>query len=745
MNRRRVGALLGASGAAAVIAGVIHLARYPGARCDEAFAANRWTEVRTLCLRASPGDPQRALQAALALLHGASWQDALPELVPLFDTAAGAGARRAAAYVHGLHGQDEVAEKLLREALALHQAQADLGEVASDEHQLTRVLRSRHQYDAAIAAAHAGLAAAAAAHDPHIAALLELALAELQAETGDETAARDAFARATALRGTTPGDQAWIALKHGTFVLELGDAETARAILSSALALAERHGEARVARAAHLNLAEAERLRGHLDDATRHLEASGVDENSAYAASYLRVAGLVAAARGDAGTADAFLARAGERSDNADYKWSVALERGRLAEARGDQRRAEALYRDSVAIVERLRAETSALELRPWVLARRRDPYEALFSLLARADNVVAALEIAEMLHARSFLDVTRGVGRSRPAAPSPTQVAAVGVPTATPLTGDAALAAIGTRETLIFLRAQRALWRFEIAEGRVRRLAPLAPDVDVLVRRWKATPNDDDLAAQLGAALIPAAFARSTDAPLYVIATEELAGLPLPALRLTGERLAARRPLVRAQGVTMLAARSRAVADGPPMFVGDVDSTLSAAREEVTRLARLAAVDPVVGPDATSRRVLEAGRARLLHLAVHATGGPGGLVLADGELGPARIAGGPVPPPLVVLAGCSTAVGADPEDWETVASAFLAAGACSVVATQQSVHDAEAAALIERFYQHGGDKRPAAALAAAQAELGAHHPVGTWAYFAVYGAATPDECSRPR
>jgi CHAT domain-containing protein/tetratricopeptide (TPR) repeat protein len=79
----------------------------------------------------------------------------------------------------------------------------------------------------------------------------------------------------------------------------------------------------------------------------------------------------------------------------------------------------------------------------------------------------------------------------------------------------------------------------------------------------------------------------------------------------------------------------------------------------------------------------------------------------------------------LVFLSGCETGVGeawssgfAQGEDYATLASAFLYAGAGSVVATMWRIDDRGAAELATRFYRHLQNRSPAEALTLAQRDL---------------------------
>jgi CHAT domain-containing protein len=96
-----------------------------------------------------------------------------------------------------------------------------------------------------------------------------------------------------------------------------------------------------------------------------------------------------------------------------------------------------------------------------------------------------------------------------------------------------------------------------------------------------------------------------------------------------------------------------------------------------------------------------------------------------DGRLEVHEILDFPIRSPLVFLSGCETGIGeawssgfARGEDYATLASAFLYAGAGSVVATLWRIDDRGAAELATRFYRHLQDRAPAEALTLAQRDL---------------------------
>lgn len=145
-------------------------------------------------------------------------------------------------------------------------------------------------------------------------------------------------------------------------------------------------------------------------------------------------------------------------------------------------------------------------------------------------------------------------------------------------------------------------------------------------------------------------------------------------------------------------------------------------------------------GRRATEARVRDAlGSAGLVHLATHGdlsilsplnssvrlSPGSSGDADDDGRLTIREVLGLEINSQLVFLSGCQTGLGragmtdfARGEDYATLATAFLAAGARNVVATLWRVEDRAASRLAESFYRRLADSEPAEALARAQREM---------------------------
>ncbi len=182
---------------------------------------------------------------------------------------------------------------------------------------------------------------------------------------------------------------------------------------------------------------------------------------------------------------------------------------------------------------------------------------------------------------------------------------------------------------------------------------------------------------------------------------------------------------------------------------IGDVDGSLPGAAEEVRALSALYPGSKVfIGKDATLESLRQAlGTADLLHLATHAelsTTNPNHsyIQLAAGARFKATdIFGLPLEGiRLVTLSGCETALGdALPgSDITSLAEAFWAAGAPTVVASLWKVDDASTTIFMVRAYRALREgKDVATAFQHAQLALLSHpeyrHPF-YWAPFVVYG-----------
>ena len=478
------------------------------------------------------------------------------------------------------------------------------------------------------------------------------------------------------------------------------------------------------------------------------LEMAKLDKPTRSYPTALLVAGMIAADRGQRRRAEQLFARAAEDAPTDDYKMDIALRRGRLAERFSDLATAEQHYREAIELVEKLRKDTDSLGLRPLILARRREPYRRLLSLLLQQGRRFDALVATEQLHARTWLDALVGhagpsTGRT-PASPAAPLGRRLHVDAAGPPSPDELLTLLRGHEILMFSETESELWRFHLLDGAIAGLDRLPDHARSLFERWRKTPDDQTLAAQLGDLLIPPDTRAPSRRPLYIVADEALGALPFSALRVNGRFLVEDRAIARLPGIVALRCRSHATAQRPGVFLGDSRDDLTSARQETLALARSLGGAAFVGPEATVERLQASRDATLLHLAVHANVDPAGaqLLFANAQqVTAADIVEHEIGPRVAVLAGCATAVGRDPEGWGALSSAFLAAGSRSVVGTLRPVADSDAREIMERFYQHDGARQPGLALAEAQRELLATYPPSVWGTFVAFGSADAAEC----
>jgi tetratricopeptide (TPR) repeat protein len=731
---------------------------HPGrSRCADAFAAERWLEASTTCAQEADrtSDSGAGVRAASALFHLGHHDEALTSAQRWFGSNDDATARQIVGEIYDDRDDPVRAIALLEVALAEHLGRTDPDHVEA----------ARDAGYLALAYMHAGLlgdavhAAETAVRESDLTSqddantLLRgrarLKLGKIMTEIGDFASARTMLWGAQQTLARWPTDQAWVFLQLGMLDQAAGDPASAASLFERALELASQAGVAPVVTSARLNLAYSWCEVGRPEKA--ELEMAKVDDQTRNHPTALLVAGMIAADRGQRERADQLFARAADGVPTDDYKMDVALRRGRLAERFSDLAAAEQRYREAIDLVEKLRKNTDSLGLRPLVLARRREPYRRLLSLLLQQGRRVDALVTTEQLHARTWLDALVGhagpsTGRT-PAASAASLGRRLHIDAAGPPSPDELLTLLRKHEILIFFETESELWRFHLLDGAITGLDPVPDNARSLFERWRKAPDDQTLAAQLGDLLIPPAARAPSPRPLYIVADEALGTLPFAALRVNGRFLVEDRATARLPGIVALRCRGHVTPQRPGVFLGDSRDDLAFARQETLALARSLGGDAFVGREATVERLEASRNATLLHLAVHANVDPAGarLLFANAQqVTAADIVEHAIGPRVAVLAGCATAVGRDPEGWGALSSAFLAAGSRSVVGTLRPVADSDAREIMERFYQHDGARQPGLALAAAQRELLATHPPSVWGPFVVYGSADVADCQSP-
>jgi CHAT domain-containing protein len=449
------------------------------------------------------------------------------------------------------------------------------------------------------------------------------------------------------------------------------------------------------------------------------------------------VNGYVAARRNDANTAEAHFAAATDGNVD-DYLFVRDLELAGMYRRLRQDKLAEDHYLAAITTTETMRRSAVHLELRPSVLAHRRQPYVELIALFAEQSRGEDALTIEESLRARTLLDLMLNEGGANPRSERESirtaQVRQIEEARAEPaLTKEALLTTIGQREALVFFVIdEQTAWRGHILNGRAR-FELLTREALESAAAFRANMDDLRAAEQASRQLLPEGLS-GDDSPLYVVANGKLADLPFAALRWHDRFLIEARPVTRLHGLAALQCTTRRSSPST-VILGDPGGDLPGARREAKALARRLHEKAFLGDRADRSAVKQAHGARELHVATHTVDGGRALALADGPLTAQDVLELKINPDLAFLAGCITSASSDPESWDGLPSAFLAAGSHNVIATLRSVNDEDAERVSRFYYAQADSLPPFRRLAATQRELillGVN--VSAWASFVAWG-----------
>jgi len=730
--------------ALAAVASACHPSVY---RCRAAATAELWEQATVLCAAAfdETGDASTGVTLARAYLYRNDDTRAREVAERLLATPRRADALSLVGTLADRRRNGAEAQAALEEARRLHAAQGNRRMVARDAHALAGVLAREGRYRPALEAVRIGLREAASAGDERMTGFCYLALGDILTSIGDAASAERALLRAgELLRGK---DLVYVRFKTGRLYHDqLGRPLLAEPPFREVVALGA-NAPADLVESARLHLADIYRQTGRLDEAAAMLEqARGARPQVATNERYVYHLAQLQRARGQPLAARGTLLALVERDRDSDWPWKARYELGLLQEEAGDDAGAESTYRATIDTVEKLRGEAGAPELRSWILAERRGPYEALFALLVRGDRLDEALAVLEAMSGRAWLEqmlFRRGSDDevARAGAVEDLVPALVMLPTARISDGRALLSSLGPREVLAHVVAHGRVFGVRATAGGVviRDLAAWDELVPWL-RRFEQDPNDRAAAERLGATLLPEDLAPVAPAPLHVLASAAFASFPYTALRRNGRYFVEDRSLALVPNLSALGHAAEPESYGASVVIGDPRGDLPGARGEATAVGRRLDAKVLRGAAATRAAIAAAGNAEVLHVAAHAGFGAQGawLELADGPVPAVGLLKMALRPRLVVLATCGSAISRDPERLGALASAFLAGGATHVLATSWVVADEAVRPVVEAFYDEGGRADPVEALARVQRTLARTLPPSRWAPFVVYGIGGP-------
>jgi tetratricopeptide (TPR) repeat protein len=679
------------------------------------------------------GDPAAAKQIAAGLLDTPARSDALQIL--------GLIARS--------EGESEDAMTALQAARALHRVEQKPKQLAVDDGVLAMIRTDRNEFAEALQLIDECVTEAQLAGDANLQCYCHLAAAKALIRVGYWPAVERELeiARSLADDDERRGD---LEYQHASAAQESG--RHALAIIRFRKALQYRRHSKNLIWTINteLNLAYSLAENGQFDEARQHLDtATLLDSDHKKEPERTWVAAQIAYGQHDlaraASLTDTYFELLGpDDSVDRDDRIDVAVLGARIELERNDLARAELWARRGVEQAERIRGTQSVLELRPWVLAKRRAPYELLFTALARGQQIEAAAMVFDEWQGRTVQDALatprppaslgyRGVADQVTRLGAWLRVASQAAFARSP-DRDSVLRTMQGIDLLALIVANDEVWRLIANHGppRLSRIKPLA-EIQELVNKFSGHPTDAKLASELGALLLPEDSVRATREVLHVLVDGRLGGLPVAALRRGDIPLIAMRPIVR----VLRLPETRCVhvtRSGHATVLAAPDAKIPNALAEAAQVAGLLHTTSKTGAAATRAALFAAADDAVLHVAAHGT--MGALVLADGEVSALEIPVRRLAPSLAVLTACDSATSneLDVELAGSLAAGFLGAGSQHVVATLRSISDTGALEISTGFYRHGGVADPARALATVQTALAKTNNTD-WPNVAVYGS----------
>jgi tetratricopeptide (TPR) repeat protein len=700
------------------------------------------------------GDPATGIHLANSLRRNRNIIAAKEIARGLQETSARGDALRILGDIAREEGQLGDAIIKLEAARELHRVAHQPANLARDDQRLSAVLDDQHRFGEALLVLEECIASSQEAGDDAFEHYCHLSTATVLSHAGHFEPAVREFDRAEQVAAATEHDRTWLEIERGDLHQRKGLNEQAVEFFKRARAHNERAQIQGLGLTIELDIATSLADLGKIAEAEQHFAAAqmlNIDHEED--ARVMQLAARIAYRRGDLALAWSLNERAfqppreGERDDDDDML-DVAVMQARIALERGDPASAETWAKRGIDMAERFRSAQFALELRPWTLAARREPYELWFVALARAGRFQDAMLALGRWQGRTVLDAMVQTGSHTPlnlhsAAHRAETLgrwlpAIAHAPFAQPLDPHAVIETLRTTDVLALVIADQHVWRATANRGQleIRDLGAQTALRD-RIALFSDKPTDRALGDELGALLLNDESARPTGAALHVLLDGTLAQLPIAALRVHGRPVIAVRPVVRV--ATLPETPCRPVAPtGRATVIGDAGHDLSGARLEAEQSAALLGTASITGAAATADALFAAMTDSVLHIAVHGDidRGGGALKFYDRDVTAAEIAAHGRAPSLAVLSACVSGQSNDPELAGSVATAFLIAGSQQVVATSTAVDDKEARSVMIAFYRSGGVSDPVRALARVQARF-ADTSNTVWPHFSVFGHET--------
>ncbi|HET9624376.1 MAG TPA: hypothetical protein VFP84_23550, partial [Kofleriaceae bacterium] len=513
-------------------------------------------------------------------------------------------------------GRYELAEANLRRAQAVHLAEGDYHDLARDDQALISIQGNQYHYADALRSVDDCVQHAHAAHETLIEAYCHEAAVYPLAQRGATEIAEHELQLAERLLDERPNhdrELAWFEYEYASALRESPPPPlqpkyyTAQiAAFRKALQLAERSQQLTLVVGIDLSLAYSLIHAGALAEAAHYLDEADINDHTDVKHNdRLRLRAELALSRGDLATTRKIC---DELYGNPDFddtidQIEITLIAARAALAGGDLVSAEAWARRGIAEAHKIPAEQRDAELRAWTLSNYHEPYEMLFSVLARAGKLDEAVQAFDQWQGHMMFDAL--IRPEPPASFDLRQLAAridsmhqsspslARNPMLSTEPGDVQIAQIRATELVALLVANGDLWRIASGAGQleIRDLGPLGsaaePDHQVaadcsedsttrdlhqLIEHFAAAPTNPTCASKLGELVLPDAVAHVSEVPLRVVLDAPLVDMPFAALRHAGTPLVKLRPIVRVPRLFEVGCVARARRPAPPVIVADAD-----------------------------------------------------------------------------------------------------------------------------------------------------------------------------
>lgn len=424
------------------------------------------------------------------------------------------------------------------------------------------------------------------------------------------------------------------------------------------------------------------------------------------------------------------------------WSWRIHYWIGQSARRLNNHSQAIASYNLAIENSENLREEMALSELKAHSIARRRQPYEALFLEHFNANNVMQAFTISERAKNRSFTDsfihnsetAMSDATEFRPFTAAADRVESLQLylgsmrasSTSNIHDGGTIVSGLSGKNILSFFIAEQRLFAMAIANGSLD-IVEIEVEYEKLldlVDAHREKPNSLIALNSLGELLLPAKLLPSAGEHLYVSPDTLFANISIPSLRVDSGFLIERYTLSLIPSANSLMKNISRLdqVDRQKKFivVGDPLGDLPSANSEVQAVSQLLNIEAYIGESANLDNILEAPTPDLLHLATHSGINHLGpwLKLNDGEISGSALLRENFTPRLAVLASCASGAGNDNHVWGSLGGLFLAKGTLSVLAAFRSIEDRYTTKIMLKFYaQLKNHSSSAEALAFSQRE----------------------------